>query len=156
MAGPSVPSAVSIDGGLPEPLPVTEGGLTSFSPDGNKIAYNPIFRNFRTWKRYTGGMAQSISIYDIKNNTIEDVPHTDWTDTFPMWHGDTIYFASDRGAEHRLNLYSYDLNSKTNRATDALRRFRRHVAHPRARRHRVRERRLSLYLSIFSRSSQPS
>ena len=106
------PFSISIDGGLPEPLPVTEGGLTSFSPDGNKIAYNPIFRNFRTWKRYTGGMAQSISIYDIKNNTIEDVPHTDWTDTFPMWHGDTIYFASDRGAEHRLNLYSYDLNSK--------------------------------------------
>ena len=106
------PFSVSVDGGLPEPLPVTEGGLTSFSPDGTKIAYNPIFRNFRTWKRYTGGLAQAISIYDLKNNTIEDVPHTDWTDTFPMWHGNTIYFTSDRGAEHRLNLYSYDLNTK--------------------------------------------
>ena len=45
---------VSIDGGLPERLPIDKGGLTSFSPDGTKIAYNRIFRNFRTWKRYTG------------------------------------------------------------------------------------------------------
>jgi tricorn protease len=106
------PFSISIDGGLAEPLPVIEGGLTSFSPDGTKIAYNQIFRNFRTWKRYTGGLAQSISVYDLKNNSVEDVPHTEWTDTFPMWSINTIYFTSDRGPEHRLNLYSYDLNSK--------------------------------------------
>ncbi len=106
------PFSVSIDGGLPEPLPIDQGGITSFSPDGTKIAYNPIFRNFRTWKRYTGGLAQAIAIYDLKNNTVEDVPHTDWTDTFPMWHGNAIYFTSDRGPEHHLNLYSYDLSSK--------------------------------------------
>jgi len=106
------PFSISIDGGLPGAFPVDQGGLTSFSPDGTKIAYNQIFRNFRTWKRYTGGLAQSISIYDLKNNTIEDVPHTEWTDTFPMWHGNTIYFSSDRGAEHRLNLYGYDLDTK--------------------------------------------
>jgi tricorn protease len=106
------PFSVSIDGGLPEPLPVSEGGLSSFSPDGTKIAYNPIFRNFRTWKRYTGGLAQAIAIYDLKNNTVEDLPHTEWTDSFPMWHGNTIYFSSDRGPEHHLNLYGYDLGSK--------------------------------------------
>ena len=106
------PFSVSIEGGLPDPLPVSEGGLTSFSPDGTRIAYNQIFRNFRTWKRYTGGLAQAISIYDLKNNTVEDVPHTDWTDSFPMWHGNTIYFSSDRGPEHHLNLYGYDLGAK--------------------------------------------
>ena len=104
--------SVSIDGSLPEPLPMTEGGLMSYSPDGTKVAYNPIFRNFRTWKRYTGGLAQFIDIYDLKNNTVDQVPHTDWTDTFPMWHGNTIYFTSDRGSDHRLNLYAYDLGSK--------------------------------------------
>src|SRR5271166_2234092 len=104
--------SVSIDGGLPEPLPLDKGGLTSYSPDGSKIAYNRIFRNFRTWKRYQGGMAQDISIYDFKSHTLEVVPHEDWTDTFPMWHGDTIYFDSDRGPEHRLNLYSYNLSSR--------------------------------------------
>jgi tricorn protease len=104
---------VSIDGGLPQPLPMDQGGLISFNADGTKVAYNRIFRNFRTWKRYTGGLAQDIYIYDIKNNVFElKIPHTDYTDTFPMWHGNRIYFTSDRGPEHRLNLYSYDLDSK--------------------------------------------
>ncbi|HUK23845.1 MAG TPA: PDZ domain-containing protein [Terriglobales bacterium] len=106
------PFSISIDGGLPQPLPMDQGGLGTFSPDGTKIAYNVIFRNFRTWKRYTGGLAQAITIYDLKHNSVEEVPHTEWTDTFPMWHEHTIYFTSDRGPEHRLNLYSYDLGSK--------------------------------------------
>jgi tricorn protease len=104
---------VSIDGGQPEPLSLDQGGLASFNADATKIAYNRIFRNFRTWKRYTGGLAQDIYIYDLKNNVLEQqIPHTDYTDTFPMWHGDTVYFASDRGAEHRLNIYSYSLTTK--------------------------------------------
>jgi tricorn protease len=107
------PFTVSTDGGLPQPMPMDEGGLLSFSADGTKIAYNRIFRNFRQWKRYTGGLAQDITIYDIKNNVVDQViPHTDYTDTFPMWHGNTIYFTSDRGPGHRLNLYSYDQGSK--------------------------------------------
>jgi tricorn protease len=107
------PYSVGIDGGLPGPLPMDQGGLVSFSPDGSKIAYNIIFRNFRTWKRYTGGLAQAITIYDLKKNTSEDLPHTEWTDSFPMWHGNSIYFTSDRGPEHRLNLYRYDLSAKS-------------------------------------------
>ena len=106
------PYSVSVNGGLPEAFPMDQGGLLSYSPDGTKIAYNTIFRNFRTWKRYTGGMAQDILLYDLKNNTVDRVPHTEYTDTFPMWSGSTVYFTSDRGPEHRLNLYSYDLGSK--------------------------------------------
>jgi len=106
------PYTVSVDGGLPEPLPMDQGGLLSYSADGSKLAYNVIFRNFRQWKRYTGGLAQSITVYDLKSNTSFDLPHTEWTDTFPMWHGNTIYFSSDRGSEHKLNLYSYDIGSK--------------------------------------------
>ncbi|MFZ0686986.1 MAG: PDZ domain-containing protein [Terriglobales bacterium] len=107
------PYTVSVEGGLAQPMPMDEGGLLSFSADGTKIAYNRIFRNFRQWKRYTGGLAQDITIYDIKNNVVDEViPHTEYTDTFPMWHGNTIYFTSDRGPEHRLNLYSYDQASK--------------------------------------------
>ncbi len=107
------PYTISVGGGLPQPMPMDEGGLLSFSADGTQVAYNRIFRNFRQWKRYTGGMAQDITIYDIKNNVVDQViPHTDYTDTFPMWHGTTIYFTSDRGSAHRLNLYSYDQGSK--------------------------------------------
>ncbi len=106
------PYVVSIDGGLPTPHPIDKGGLTSFSPDGSKMAYNRIFRNFRTWKRYQGGMAQDIWIYDFRANQIEQMPHEDWTDTFPMWHGDTIYFSSDRCTGHRFNLYGYSLKTR--------------------------------------------
>ena len=104
---------VSKDGGYPEALPLPEGGLTSFSPDGNKIAYNPCFRNFRTWKRYKGGLAQDIWIYDLKNNTVEKI--TDWegTDTSPMWFEDKIYFVSDR--DKRANIYCYELSTKKTR-----------------------------------------
>jgi len=107
------PFMVSVSGGLPQPLPMDEGGLLSYSPDGTKIAYNRIFRNFRQWKRYTGGLAQDITVYDLKNNVVEQtIPHTEYTDSFPMWHGNTIFFSSDRGPEHRLNLYSFDLVGK--------------------------------------------
>ncbi len=107
------PYTVNVNGGLPQPMAMDEGGLLSFSADGTKVAYNRIFRNFRQWKRYTGGMAQDITIYDIKNNVVDAViPHTEYSDTFPMWQGNTVYFTSDRGAEHKLNLYSYDIGSK--------------------------------------------
>lgn len=101
-------------GGLPARLPFdNRGGLTSFSPDGNQVAYNPIFRNFRTWKRYTGGMAQKIAIYDLKSHHYEEIdPNYKGTDTFPMWRGDTIYFDSDQGPERRMNLFAYSLKTK--------------------------------------------
>src|SRR3984957_5550807 len=107
--------SVSVQGGLAEQLPVDKGGLTSFSPDGTKMVYNRIFANFRGWKRYTGGLAPSLSIYDLKSNQIENISPYEGTSTYPLWHGDTIYFGSDRGPDHRINLFAYDLNSRQTR-----------------------------------------
>ena len=101
---------VGLNGGMPEELPLPAAGLTSYSPDGTKIAYNRISTEFRTWKRYRGGWQQFVSIYDLKNNQYEEVPHSDATDAFPMWHGNAIYFDSDR--DEVMNLYRYDLGSK--------------------------------------------
>jgi tricorn protease len=103
---------VSKDGGLPEALPLPTGGMTSFNAEGTKIAYNRIFRNFRTWKDYYGGLAQDVWIYDLQTKRIDRV--TDWkgTDSDPMWYGNVIYFASDRGPDKRLNLWAYDLTTK--------------------------------------------
>ncbi|MFZ0933325.1 MAG: PDZ domain-containing protein [Bryobacteraceae bacterium] len=103
---------VSVDGGLPEALPLDKGGLLAFSPDGSTIAYNRIFRNFRTWKRYKGGMHQDIWSYNFKTKQAEPLTDSAGTDTFPMWRGDTLYWASDRGPEQRLNLYSRDFKSR--------------------------------------------
>jgi tricorn protease len=106
---------VSVDGGLPERLPIDRGGLLAFNADGSQMIYNRIFRNFRTWKRYTGGMAQKLSLWNFKTHAYEQLTKDDWTDTFPMWSGDTVYFASDRGPEHRLNLYAMDMKTRETR-----------------------------------------
>lgn len=103
---------VSVEGGLPERLPIDRGGLLAFNSDGSQMVYNRIFRNFRTWKRYTGGMAQKLSLWNFKTHAYEQLTKDVWTDTFPMWSGDTVYFVSDRGPEHRLNLYSMDMKSR--------------------------------------------
>jgi tricorn protease len=108
---------ISIDGGFETPLQIPEGGGGMLSPDGTKMVYTPIEREWRTWKRYRGGRAQDVWIYDLKNNTTEKI--TDWlgTDNQPTWVGDKIYFTSDRTGT--LNLYSYDLTSKqTNAVTE--------------------------------------
>jgi tricorn protease len=102
---------VSINGGMEKPLPLQESGLASFSPDGTKLAYNRIDREFATWKRYRGGFQSYISLYDLKNNAYSEIPHTDTTDFYPMWHGDKIYFASDR--TNTVNLFCYDLKAKS-------------------------------------------
>ncbi len=104
--------SVPAEGGLPEQLPLPKGGLLSYNSDGGKIAYNRIFRNFRTWKDYYGGLAQDIWVYDFNTKKIERI--TDWkgTDTYPMWYKNTIYFASDRGPEKRMNIWAYDTQTK--------------------------------------------
>ena len=100
---------VDVKGGLPQPLPMKVAGFTSFSPDGGKVAYCPIYRDFRTWKRYKGGMAQDVWIFDLKSYDSRKI--TDWegTDNMPMWYQDKIYFNSDRTGS--LNLFCYDLNT---------------------------------------------
>ncbi len=100
-------------GGLETPLPLPEGGSASFSPDGKKLAYCPVDREFRTWKRTRGGRAQDIWIYDLVTNRSRRITDDPGTDNFPMWTGDTIFFTSDR--DHTLNLHAYDLETGTTR-----------------------------------------
>lgn len=104
---------VGTAGGLPERINLPTGGLSSYSPDGTKMAYNRISRERRTWKRYKGGMAQNIWVYDFKANTSEAV--TDWigSDNYPMWQGDKIYYTSDQTG--RLQIWVYDTTSKEHR-----------------------------------------
>jgi tricorn protease len=103
---------VKTDCSLPSELPVPRGGFCSFSPDGQKMAYNRIFREFRTWKRYRGGMADDIWIFDFNTKKIEDITNNPASDIIPMWYGNKIYFLSDRDDNKRMNLYVYDLTSK--------------------------------------------
>lgn len=105
---------VGLGAELPTPLPVPRGGFVSFSPDDSRIAYNRIFREFRTWKNYRGGMADDIWIYDLKSGALENITKNDAQDIFPMWApNNRVYFVSERTG--RGNLFVYDLASKTTR-----------------------------------------
>lgn len=108
---------VSPDGGMPEVLPLPEGGFCSYSPDGKKLAYNRVMREFRNWKYYRGGMADDIWIYDPATESVENITNNNAQDIIPMWIGDEIYFISDR--DMTMNLFVYDTKSKqTRKVTD--------------------------------------
>ena len=101
---------INPDGSGLEELPLPEAAQGSFSPDGAKLAYNQVTREHRTWKRYRGGLAQEIYIYDFASQMEENISNFAGTDRLPMWVGDKIYFASDR--DRVLNLYAYDMKTR--------------------------------------------
>ena len=104
---------VPADGGLPHKIPVPYGTIAAISPDGLWLAYTPNTRDTQTWKRYRGGMATDIWLFNLQ--THESRLATDWegTDTRPMWFRDRLYYLSDRGDHHKLNIWLYDPDSDT-------------------------------------------
>ncbi|MGA2570648.1 MAG: S41 family peptidase [Terracidiphilus sp.] len=101
---------VPLDGGLPQPLPMPKSGAGDLSPDGKQVVYSPLFRDFRTWKRYAGGWAQQLYIFDLNTHAVEKITTDPRCHRDPMWIGDKIYFDSDM--DGTLNLYSYDPKTK--------------------------------------------
>jgi tricorn protease len=94
---------------LPIQLPVPYGNNADISPDGKWLAYTPHSHDHRTWKRYRGGMASDVWLFNLE--TKESRQMTDWegTDSLPMFHDETVYYLSDAGPEHRLNIWSYKI-----------------------------------------------
>lgn len=108
-------------GGLETPLEIPEGGSASFSPDGTRLAYCPVNREFRTWKRTKGGRAQDVWTYDFAAKKSERLTTWEGTDNFPMWWGDAVYFTSDR--EKTLNLWRFDLKTRETRKLTSFTEF---------------------------------
>ena len=85
-------------------MPVSGAG--DFSPDGKRVVYSPLVRDFRTWKRYQGGWAQDLYVFDLANYEVERITDHPRSDRDPMWISGKIYFSSDR--DGKLNLYAFD------------------------------------------------
>lgn len=103
---------VSADGGLPEPLPLPYGEFGDLAPDSPLLAYTPLSVDFRTWKRYRGGMNPDIWLFDLENKTSKNVTQNSANDSLPMWQGKTLFFLSDRGPSQRHNLWSLDTRTE--------------------------------------------
>ena len=98
------PYRVPVAGGLETPLAVPESGGADLSPDGRRLAFTPKDREFRTWKRYRGGRAQDVWVFDLEALSARQITDLPATDNQPVWVDETIYFTSDR--DWKLNLYA--------------------------------------------------
>ncbi len=98
------------DGSGLEEIPLPEAAQASFSPDGKRIAYCKISVDGRTWKRYRGGLAPDVYIYDFGTKKEKSISGSDAIDSNPMWIGDTVYFSSDRDGV--LNIWAYDTKTE--------------------------------------------
>jgi tricorn protease len=108
---------VQATGGPATPLPMPEAGSGAFSPDGSKMVYSPQSRDYRTEKRYGGGQANQLYIFDLKTLDAKKISDGPRPSRDPMWIGNTIYFNSDR--DGHFNLYAYDVSGggKTTQVT---------------------------------------
>ncbi|PWN06762.1 S41 family peptidase [Rhodohalobacter mucosus] len=96
------------DGGMPEALPLPYGELASFSPDGSQLAYITKITENYPFKRYKGGLASDILIYNMDENRVENITENEYNDGKPAWAGNIVYFLSDQGPEFRLNIWMHD------------------------------------------------
>ncbi|MBO9634308.1 MAG: PD40 domain-containing protein [Chitinophagaceae bacterium] len=99
-----------LDGDLPKELPFAVAGWASYNEDGSKLAMNRVFREFRTWKHYKGGMADDIWLYDMKSGNSENLTNNTAQDIFPMYYKGSVYFFSDR--DRVMNLFVVDPSTK--------------------------------------------
>ena len=100
---------VSPEGGPSEALPMPEAGSGDFSPDGGRMAYSPRSRDFRSEKRYGGGQANQLYLFDLKTHDATRITDHARPSRDAMWIGSSVYFNSDR--DGKFNLYAYDVNA---------------------------------------------
>jgi len=107
---------VSSSGGFPEKLNLRIGEEASISPDGKYLAINmmPIVYG-GAWKRYMGGAASDIWLFNLKTNESENISQYKGGDKHPMWGKHNIYFLSDRDSNRRANVWVYSIATKRNR-----------------------------------------
>ena len=103
---------VPVGGGMAEQLPIPNAHVATYSPDGRRMAYNPIGPRFEQWKWYRGGTVSTITLYTTGSHATEKIPQpaTRANDADPMWIGETVYFRSDRNGE--FNVFSYNTKTK--------------------------------------------
>lgn len=101
---------VSTEGGMPTKAGTDMGVMASFSPDGQKLAYNQKSQVY--WRKYYRGSYQSdIMVMDVAAKKFTQLTDFDGLDSWPMWGRDGyIYFVSDREGAGLTNIYRVSEN----------------------------------------------
>ena len=115
---------IDAQGGKAERLAIPYGELAAISPDGKTVAYTMTDTDRASWKRYRGGMAPDVWLFNLETGTAENVTDNDACDSAPMWASATkLYFLSDRDAAKRANLWCYDTAAKSLRQVTTYKEF---------------------------------
>jgi len=119
-AGDQRAYTISRSGGLAQALPMPVSGALDLAADGKQLVYSPLSNDHRAWKKYQGGWAQDLYIFDRTQLSARNITNSVRTDRDPMWIGEDVFFVSDR--DGRLNLYRYttttSLTSQLTQHTD--------------------------------------
>ena len=96
---------VSIDGGMPWKAGTDMGVQASYSPDGQRLAYNQKSQVY--WRKFYRGAYQSdIMVMDVAAKKFTQITDFDGLDSWPMWGRDGfIYFVSDRDGNGLTNIW---------------------------------------------------
>jgi tricorn protease len=101
---------VSTEGGMAWKAGTDMGVQASYSPDGQKLAYNQKSQVY--WRKFYRGSYQSdIMIMDVAAKKFTQITDFDGADSWPMWGRDGfIYFVSDRDGNGLTNLWRVSEN----------------------------------------------
>jgi tricorn protease len=96
---------VSTEGGMPWKAGTDMGVQASYSPDGQRLAYNQKAQVY--WRKYYRGAYQSdIMVMDVAAKKFTQITDFDGLDSWPMWGRDGfIYFVSDRDGGGLTNIW---------------------------------------------------
>ena len=109
---------VSTEGGMAWKAGTDMGVQASYSPDGQKLAYNQKSQVY--WRKFYRGSFQSdIMIMDVAAKKFTQITDFDGLDSWPMWGRDGfIYFVSDRDGNGLTNIWRVsDSGGKADKVT---------------------------------------
>jgi tricorn protease len=109
---------VNVEGGMPRKAGTDMGVQASYSPDGQKLAYNQKAQAY--WRKfYRGSMQSDVMIMDVATKKFTQITDFDGLDSWPMWGRDGfIYFVSDRDGNGLTNIFRVSENGgKADRVT---------------------------------------
>ena len=109
---------VSTEGGMPRKAGTDMGVQASYSPDGQRLAYNQKSQVY--WRKFYRGSFQSdIMVMDVAAKKFTQLTDFDGADSWPMWGRDGfIYFVSDRDGNGLTNIWRVsDSGGKADKVT---------------------------------------
>ncbi len=102
-----------VSGTMPQVLPMPMAAQGSVSAGGDMIAYVRIPLETHNWKRYKGGMANDIFVFNRTANSFTQLTKHEINEQYPVFMGERLFFVSEKNGT--ANLFEYNLKTNSER-----------------------------------------